>query len=163
MILAGEVFPYQEHLSYFQREIVPRLDATRKYVGAADAKKKRELLARASALLVPSLVAETSSLVSMEALASGTPVIAFPVGAIPELIEHGKTGYLVKGVREMASAIRRRTKLKSRDCREAAEERCDQYRMVRNYFALYRKMTKPEVARRAEPVQAGLSWLVDVS
>jgi glycosyltransferase involved in cell wall biosynthesis len=162
LVLAGEVFPYSQHLSYFEREILPRLDDKRRYVGPAGAQMKRQLLAEASALLVPSLVAETCSLVTMEALASGTPVIAFRAGAIPELVEDGKTGFLVNGMEEMADAIRRISLLKPKDCREAAEERCDARRMVRNYMSLYRKMLMPVRERKPRPVQAGLSWLVDV-
>jgi glycosyltransferase involved in cell wall biosynthesis len=163
LVLAGEVFPYTHHVSYFEKEIVPRLDAKRRYVGPATAQVKRQLLAEASGMLVPSLVAETCSLVTMEALASGTPVIAFRAGAIPELVEDGKTGFLVDGEHEMANAIKRLARLRPQDCRQAAEEKCDYRRMIQGYESLYRKILVDARERELRPVQAGLSWLVDVS
>jgi glycosyltransferase involved in cell wall biosynthesis len=163
MVLAGEVFPYAHHVSYFEKEIVPRLDRKRRYVGPANAKMKRRLLAEASALLVPSLVAETSSLVTMEALASGTPVIAFRAGAIPELVEDRKTGFLVDDEHEMAEAIKLISQLRPQDCRRAAEQRFDYPRMIGAYLSLYRKLLTEARERNRPPVRPGLSWLVDVS
>jgi glycosyltransferase involved in cell wall biosynthesis len=163
MILAGEVFPYAGHISYFEREIAPRLDKKRRYVGPAKARMKRRLLAEASALLVPSLVAETCSLVTMEALASGTPVIAFPVGAVPELVEDGKTGFLVDDEHQMAGAVKRLPQLRRQDCRQAAEHRCHYPRMIGAYLSLYSKILAEARDRNRIPVHAGLSWLVDVS
>ena len=69
LLLAGEVFPYPEHQRYFHEEIGPRLDSTRRFIGPVGGQRKRGLLQRAQCLIVPSLVAETSSLVAMEALA----------------------------------------------------------------------------------------------
>lgn len=163
MILAGEVFPYPDHLSYFEREIAPRLDKKRRYVGPAKARMKRRLLAEASALLVPSLVAETCSLVTMEALASGTPVIAFPAGAIPEIVEDGKTGFLVSDEHQMAQAIRQAPLLSRQDCRQAAEQRCDYPKMIRSYLSMYSQILATARDRNRAPVRAGLSWLIDVS
>ena len=162
MILAGELFPYKEHIAYWNREIAPRLDSERQYIGLANASMKRDLLSRASALLVPSLVAETSSLVTMEALASGTPVIAFNVGAIPELLQNGKTGYLVRSAEEMAIAVRRLGHLEAEACRKAALARCDVKNMGKNYLGLYRRAMKAAVAPSEvgrSTVAAGLSWL----
>jgi glycosyltransferase involved in cell wall biosynthesis len=163
MILAGEVFPYAHHISYFEQEIAPRLDKKRRYIGPAKARMKRRLLAEASALLVPSLVAETCSLVTMEALASGTPVIAFPAGAIPELVDDGKTGFLVSDTHQMAEAVKRLSLLRREDCRSAAEERCDYRSMIRAYFSLYGKILAQARTRDRAQIRAGLSWLVDVS
>lgn len=162
MILAGELFPYEKHVKYFEREIVPRLDSERRYIGPAGAVKKRELLAAASALLVPSLVAETSSLVTMEALASGTPVIAFKTGALPELIKEGLNGYLVQNETEMGSAISKIGVLKPADCRGSAEVNCSCGGLDQNYMSLYRRMLDGAEEKR-KPVRAGLSWLADVS
>ena len=66
------------------------LDSERQFIGAVDEQEKWRLLSRARCLLQPSLAPETSSLVAMEALACGTPVIAFPSGALPEIIDNGK-------------------------------------------------------------------------
>ena len=163
MILAGEVFPYSDHIAYFETEIVPRLDRRRRYIGPANARKKRRLLAECRALLVPSLVAETCSLVTMEALASGTPVIAFPAGAIPELVNDGKTGYLVDSPQQMVRAIRQLPLLRSEECRRFAEERCGYRAMVKAYLSLYERILTQASQRRHASVSAGLSWLVNVS
>ncbi len=156
MILAGELFPYRDHLEYFEREIAPRLDADRQFVGPVDALQKRELLTTAKALLVPSLVAETSSLVSMEALASGTPVVAFRVGAIPELIDNGKNGFLVENREEMAGAIAGVDALRAQDCRASAEQYCDYRGMEKNYIALYRHLLTMAEDRKSSPARPAL-------
>ena len=139
-ILAGEVFPYPEHTAYMEEHIRPRLRDRALWVGPAYGVRKAQLLARARCLLLPTLAPETSSLVAMEALAAGTPVIAFPSGALPEVIEHGRTGFLVETVEEMAEAIRRVKEIDSEVCRLTALERFPLARMIAGYTSLYRSM-----------------------
>ena len=117
MFLAGEVKPFEDHRRYFREEIEPRLDSCRRFIGPVGFRKKRRLPAGAKCLLIPSLVAETSSLVAMEALASGTPVVAFPNGTLPEIIHHGRTGFLVHGVEEMEAPIAACTAINPEECR----------------------------------------------
>jgi glycosyltransferase involved in cell wall biosynthesis len=105
LLIAGRVFPYSDHEQYFAEEIEPRLGPQARFLGNLDFARKRRFLTAARCLLMPSLIAETSSLVAMEAIACGTPVVAFPVGALPELIEPGVTGFLARDTREMAEAI----------------------------------------------------------
>ncbi|MBZ5602124.1 MAG: glycosyltransferase family 4 protein [Acidobacteriia bacterium] len=140
LIIAGQVFPYEAHQKYFRREIVPRLRRTVRFIGHAGFRKKRRLLSGARCLLIPSTVAETSSLVAMEALACGTPVIAFRSGALPELIEHGRTGFIVENANQMAHAIRRVEELDPDRCRESARVRFSAARMAQEYFRIYRDM-----------------------
>jgi glycosyltransferase involved in cell wall biosynthesis len=143
-LLGGAVFPYPEHERYFRSEIVPRLDARRRFLGPLGGVRKRRLLAAARCVLLPSVVAETSSLVAMEALAAGTPVVAFPSGALREIVEHGRTGFLVSNIAEMADAIHAAGELRSEDCREAATRRFPLPRMIAGYFAMYRKLAARE-------------------
>ncbi len=82
LLVAGTVFPWPEHQRYFENEIVPRLDPQRRWIGALAGYRKRWLLAAARCVLMPSRVSEASSLVAMEALAAGTPVIAYETGAL---------------------------------------------------------------------------------
>lgn len=140
LLLAGRVFGYAEHEAYFHREIAPRLDALRRFIGPVGLRRKRRLLAAARCLVVPSLVPETSSLVAMEALASGTPVVAFPTGALADIIEHGVTGFLVRDEREMAEALRAVEALDPARCREAARARFSANRMTGEYLELYRRI-----------------------
>lgn len=140
MLLAGEVFGYPAHQSYFQHQIEPRLDDSRRFVGPIGMTRKRRLLSAARCLLVPSLVPETSSLVTMEALACGTPVIAFASGALAEIVEHGRTGFLVENADEMAEAIRVVDSINPEICRQAARERFSMRRTIQNYFALYERL-----------------------
>ena len=137
LLIGGQVFSYREHVKYFVEEITPRLDRERRFLGPLGLLRKRRLLAAARCVVVPSTAAETSSLVAMEALASGTPVVAFPVGALPEIVEHGRTGFLVKDVAEMGEAIRAVGMLDPADCRAAAEKRFDAAQMAERYLRLY--------------------------
>jgi glycosyltransferase involved in cell wall biosynthesis len=150
LLIGGEVFRYDAHRRYFDEEVAPRLDHLRRYLGPLGFRRKRRLLAGARCLLVPSLAAETSSLVTMEALACGTPVIAFPRGAIPEIVEHGRTGFLVRDVAEMAEAIEAAGTIDPEACRAAARARHGIEVMNRRYLDLYhslaRRTARPEAA-----------------
>jgi glycosyltransferase involved in cell wall biosynthesis len=146
LILAGRIFGYREHEEYFCRELLPRLDGCRRFIGPVGMVRKRRLLAGARCLLAPSLVPETSSLVAMEALACGTPVIAFPSGALPEIVEHGRTGYIVEDARQMAEAIRRADRIDPEACRRAARERFSAERMAGRYLELYQRLAGQAVA-----------------
>jgi glycosyltransferase involved in cell wall biosynthesis len=144
LLIAGDVFPYAAHLRYFETEIRPRLAAGARFLGPVGWARKRRLLNAARCVLVPSLVAETSSLVAMEAIACGTPVVAFPSGALADIVEPGVTGYLVENVGEMAEAIRAVGTLDRERCRDAARRRFSAERMIARYFALYRCLARAE-------------------
>lgn len=138
--LAGQVFPFEEHERYFREKIVPELDSARRYVGPVALRGKRRLLASARCLLVTSLVPETSSLVAREALACGTPVVAFRRGALPEIVQHGKTGFLVERESELAEAIHACGELDPADCKSTAEQLFTSNQMVETYIASYRQI-----------------------
>lgn len=142
LLLAGAVFPYEAHLRYLRTEIEPRLDERRRLLGAVGFARKRRLLSAARCLLIPSLVAETSSLVAMEALACGTPVIAYPAGALADIVEHGRTGYLVGNVAEMADAIDASRTLDPEDCRAAACARFDIRQTVAQYLERFQALAR---------------------
>jgi glycosyltransferase involved in cell wall biosynthesis len=155
LLLGGRIFPYREHEDYFDREIAPRLDARRRFLGPLGLARKRRLLGAARCLLVPSLAPETSSLVAMEALASGTPVVAFPSGALPEIVEDGVTGFLVRNTSEMAEAIHRSAELDPEACRLAARRRFSSTVMVERYLALYQRLIDSGAHDRRDPMSAG--------
>jgi len=148
LLIAGKVFPYPEHRRYFATAIAPRLGAGARFLGPIGFARKRRLLSAARCLLMPSLAAETSSLVAMEALACGTPVIAFPAGALPEIVEHGRTGFLVADAGEMTEAIARVASIDPEACRTAARARFSAARTVRRYLALYEALAAGETPRR---------------
>lgn len=142
LMLAGEVFAYNAHRRYFDEEIRPRLDAGRQFIGAIGPERKRELLAGARCLIAPSLIDETSSLTAMEALACGTPVIARRAGALPEIVEDGRTGILSDEAEEIAQAIGNIGSISRAECRGAAESRFDSRAMVSRYFEVWRSMAR---------------------
>jgi glycosyltransferase involved in cell wall biosynthesis len=137
LLIGGEIFPYAVHQEYFVNEVAPLLDRHRRYLGPLGFIRKRRLLAGAKCLLVPSLVQETSSLVAMEAASCGTPVIAFPNGALPEVVEHGRTGFIVEDAAGMAAALGRIGEIDPEVCRQVARERFTLERMTSAYIARY--------------------------
>ena len=139
LFLAGTAFGYPSHQSYFEEAIRPRLRDGHRFLGAIGGVRKQKLVAGARCLVVASQVAETSSLAAMEALACGTPVVAFRVGALCELIDDGRTGYLVDTVMDLPDAIRGSEKLDPAACRREAELRFSSEVMQAKYMNLYRK------------------------
>jgi glycosyltransferase involved in cell wall biosynthesis len=139
LLLAGQAFAYPEHERYFAEEIQPALDERRRFIGAVSGEQKRQLLAHASALVVPSRVAETCSLVTLEALACGTPVIAPAHGAPSRWLEPGVSGWVATGEVELAAALGRLDGLQREACRNLAR-RFDVREMARRYFELYAEL-----------------------
>lgn len=140
LLIAGAVFPYPDHQAYFRTSILPRLDRCHRWIGAVAGRRKARLLGAARCLLVPSKAPETSSLVAMEAIAAGTPVIAYRSGALPDIVEHGRTGFLVDGIEEMAEAIRRADRIDSAGCQARARERFPLQRMTDAYLRRYAEL-----------------------
>lgn len=146
LIIAGSVYPFSYHQQYFEREVAPRLDGERvKFVPAPSFENKRQLLRQAQAVLITSQCAETSSLVAMEALACGTPVIAFSQGALPSIIQHGQTGFIVDSVQGMTDAIAFVNQIDSPRCRAQAEQRFSSGRICDAYERLYELLVAPRI------------------
>ena len=141
LLIAGEVSPEPDMEAYFRDEVQPRLDRARRFIGPAGLRRKRRLLAAARCLLVPSLFAETGSLVAREALAAGTPVVAFRAGVLVDVVGHGRTGYLVEDVQQMAEAIAACANIDPALCRRVARERFSARRMIEQYFSVYEALT----------------------
>ena len=135
LILAGIVADEP----YFKAHVEPYLDGDRiQYVGSVGPKERDELLGGAAALLHLINFDEPFGLSVVEALATGTPVIARPRGSLPELIEQGRTGFLVNDLDEAVAAVERISTLSRRACREDVEARFSARRMVDDYLALYK-------------------------
>jgi glycosyltransferase involved in cell wall biosynthesis len=122
---------------YFREEVEPLLDDDVVYLGEADRITKTKLLADAEALINPIQWPEPFGLVMIEALASGTPVIAFPQGAAAEIVGHDGSGFLCNDELQMVQAVRRIGELDRDDCRRTFVERFSSRRMVQDHLELY--------------------------
>src|SRR5262249_20563210 len=138
--IAGEVQPLFK--DYFDREIKPHVDGKFiEFVGEADLKTKNELLGNSLALLFPIQWDEPFGLVMIEAMACGTPVLAFPRGAVPEVVKDGISGYLCHSLEEMV-AHSRQLDFDPTTVRQYAEENFSLATMVAKYVTLYREITQ---------------------
>jgi glycosyltransferase involved in cell wall biosynthesis len=126
---------------YFHDSVEPLIDGELiQFVGEADAALKRKLYAGAYCLLVPICWEEPFGLVMAEAMACGTPVIAFARGAAPEVVVDGETGFLVHNVDDMAQAVHRVDRIDPWRCRRHVEENFSAQRMTEAYVALYERI-----------------------
>lgn len=141
LYLAGQVYPFSYHREYFEREIVPQLSRpSLNFIDSPSIAMKRRLLREAQAVLITSQVDETSSLVAMEAAASGTPVIAFRRGALPEVVREGITGWLVNDLEEAVDALSCFGQIDSKRCVRHARRHFSSYQMAEGYLLLYNRV-----------------------
>jgi glycosyltransferase involved in cell wall biosynthesis len=126
--------------AYYRDQIEPLLDDNVEFIGEVGGEDKLALLGAASALLNPIQWPEPFGLVMIEAMACGTPVIACPRGAAPEIVDEGVTGYLCRDDDELARAIDNADRLSREACREAVIERFSTARMVSDHLALYHEL-----------------------
>ena len=126
---------------YHRRRVMPALDGDRvRYIGTVGGARRAQLLGSARALLHLINFDEPFGLSVIEAMACGTPVIAFNRGSMPELIDHGVTGFLVDTLDEAVAAITQVGDIDRTACRAAVEARFTVDRMVDRYLALYREL-----------------------
>jgi len=139
LILAGIVdHSMKEAYDYFRKEIEPHLDGTRiRYIGPVTTAKKIKLFSRARGCLNPIACEEPFSMVMIEALALGCPVIAFAGGVACEIILHEETGFLVNTVDEMARAIPHIDEIDRQVLRMYVDRRFSAHVMARNYLRVY--------------------------
>jgi glycosyltransferase involved in cell wall biosynthesis len=153
LVLAGPVQPGQEN--YFAEQIEPYLDGYQvRHVGEVAGTGKKELFARATALLMPVRWPEPFGLVMVEALACGTPVIAFPKGAAAEIVIDGENGLLVADEAEMARAITGVGAIDPHRCRASVAARYDTAAVALAYEQLYRRAIDGDHAHRAAQFRA---------
>lgn len=112
------------------------------YLGEVDAQKKNELMKNAKAYIFPIRWSEAFGLTVVESLASGTPVIAYPNGSLPELIDDGKTGFLVNSIDQAIEAVKKIGNISRQECRRQAVERFDVSIMAKNYVKVYKNLLK---------------------
>src|SRR4030095_3527303 len=127
--------------AYFREVVQPLLRQTAlvDYIGEVGGATKDAFLGEAFALLFPIDWPEPFGLVMIEALACGTPVIAYPRGSVPEVLEHGVTGWIVEGMEEAVQAVARVPALSRARCRQVFEERFSASRMAQDYVQLYQQ------------------------
>jgi len=147
IVVAGQVYPFRWHQEYWEREVKPLFDGDQvRWISLPSFEEKAGLLRKAKALLVTSKVSETTSLVALEAMASGTPVIAFNVGALSEVVSKG-TGFLVNDVNEMAQACAKVDEISPQNCRDWVAREYSATTMAGGYERLI--LTQLEIATNA--------------
>jgi glycosyltransferase involved in cell wall biosynthesis len=126
---------------YFAERLRPMIDGDRtRLIGEVDDTSKQEFLSRAAALLFPINWPEPFGLVMIEAMACGTPVIAFRRGSVPEVIEHGVSGFIVEDEAEAIQAVQRLPELDRRKVRASFERRFTSSTMAEKYISCYRRV-----------------------
>ena len=152
LLIAGNVDSVD--VKYFRKEVLPRVDGDQiKYIGEADFNRKIELMTGAYALLAPITWSEPFGLFMVEAMACGTPVIVMNRGSAPEVVMHGKTGFVVDTLADMVEAVGQVHRIDRLTCRRHVEEKFDVPRMANDYLEAYESIIqKQRVIKPAEAV-----------
>jgi glycosyltransferase involved in cell wall biosynthesis len=144
--VAAKVDPADQE--YFDQQVKPVLEESPHvdFIGEISDSQKQQFLGDAKALLFPISWPEPFGLVMIESMACGTPVIAFRCGSVPEILEHGKTGFVVGDVPEAASAVSGLDRLSRRHIRAQFEKRFSARAMARSYLKIYEELAVGELA-----------------
>lgn len=141
LVIAGNVPSDAAAQAYWEQSVRPHVDGSAvEYVGPVDDAAKAKLLGGAAALLVPIQWDEPFGIVFAEALACGTPVIACPRGALPEIVDDGVHGFHVTGLAQGVAAVARIAEISRAACRRRVEERFTREVVVEKYLSLYRSL-----------------------
>jgi glycosyltransferase involved in cell wall biosynthesis len=143
LIIAGII----QDQAYFREQIEPHLNDRIRYIGSVDAAGKNELFARARAVLHLNTIPERFGLVLAEANAAGVPVIAMDLGSCREVIDHGRTGFLVNNVAEAVGALARLPEIDRSACRNRVEQHFSIETMVRGYERVYSTIFELEACK----------------
>jgi glycosyltransferase involved in cell wall biosynthesis len=139
LILAAKMRESWEK-QYYQSHVEPYLNQRMEFVGEVEGKEKLDLLGNARCLLMPIRWNEPFGMVMIEALACGTPVLAYAEGAAPEIVEEGKTGFLCDNEEELAQAISKVDQIDRNACRAAVEGYFSAERMVAEHIELFEEV-----------------------
>ncbi|HEY8173848.1 MAG TPA: glycosyltransferase family 4 protein [Dehalococcoidia bacterium] len=151
LIIAGKVDHYDG--DFFDEVMRPLIDDDQiVFVGEADAVRKRELYRRAKCLLLPLQWDEPFGLVMPEAMACGTPVVAFPRGSAREVVDHGRTGFIVENLDEMVEAVNMIEAIDPADCRRHVAANFAPALMTDGYLRMYHRVL--ELGPRGSPARA---------
>jgi len=146
MIVAAKICPADKN--FYENEVRHLIDGKQiKYVGEVNFEQKIFYLTKAKALLFPIHWAEPFGLVMAEALACGTPVIGFNRGSVPEIVNDGYNGYVVRNLKEMVTKIKEIDKIKPENCRKSVEEKFSRRKMIDEYEKTYLKLIKNKACR----------------
>jgi glycosyltransferase involved in cell wall biosynthesis len=138
LIIAGNVSHTLDNLNYFKTEIEPLVDNDQiRYVGALNDAEKNVYLGQAKALLFPIQWDEPFGMVMIEAMACGTPVIAFNKGSVPEVVNEGVTGLIANNEAEMIAKLALVGGINRKTCRDTARERFDLNKIAKEYLCLF--------------------------
>ena len=154
LVIAAKIREPAER-AYFDQQVRPLLGPGDNMLGEQPLATRADLMRHAAALLNPITWPEPFGLVMAEALATATPVLAFPNGAAPEIIDHGRTGYLCRDEDEMTAALARVDQIDRKQCRAAAERRFSLARMAADYERLYRAILEHPGRMRSGRTAAG--------
>lgn len=147
LVLAGDFLDP----AFYARELKPLLGPKLAYAGPVGGEQKADLLARARALVFPTLWPEPFGLVAVEALASGTPVLTTGNGALPEIMVQGVTGFMGRSLQETRQQLRLLDSIDPAACRARAEERFTARRMAGDYLRLYAQRVREFAQTRRSP------------
>lgn len=137
LIIAGNISHTPDNYAYFKNEIEPLIDGDQiKYVGELNDVEKNFYLRKSKAFLFPIEWDEPFGIVMIEAMACGTPVIGFKRGSVPEVIDHGITGFIVNNEEEMISALKSINQIIRTNCRQVSESRFNSETIAKQYLGL---------------------------